>query len=270
MKHSEYMNLTGRLANLTREADRTRALLTMPVVVTSDGAIVATTETGQDGAVEVPVNLVGIWRAVDQVDTDVDDLMCGLWDGFVEDNQVRADQRLQPTADVRALFEAMAGFLVATESPVEGRGVLYARTRSLVRDWMDMATTWFPDLNDQDQADTIHQVTTTNTIDRDRLMSFFNGGFSLSNPDTGLTPFGVFYNALVSGAVNFTKTDFCRIAYQVWRCSHVLAMYKSPKMTFAKFARLFLEVCNVSAPRDLAPSRYKKTTKKTDFSAWLE
>lgn len=271
MKHSDYMNLTRRLAFLTREANRTRALLTMPVVVTPDGAIVATREPDQDGAVEVPTNRTGIWMAVVQVDTDVANLMDGLVDGFVEVNQERADQGHGATADVRALYEAMAGFLVATESPVEGLGVLYANTRSTVRAWMDHVTTWFPDLNHQDQADTTNRVTREPaTIDKDKLMAFFNGGFKKPDPATGLVPFDMFYNALSSGAVNFTITDFCRIAHQVWTCRHVVRMYKQPQMTFAKFTRMFLGACGVPSPADIAPSRYKTTTDKTDFSTWLE
>lgn len=261
MKHSDYMNLTRRLAFLTREADRTRALLTMPVVVTPDRTIVATTEPDQDGAVEVHTNRTGIWMAVVQVDTDVANLMDGLVDGFVEVNQARADQGNVATADVRALYEAMAGFLVPTGNPVEGFGPFYPKTRERTRAWMDMATTWFPDLNDQDQADTIHQVTTQPSKravvvhpDRAMLYEFFNHEFKATRPGQQ-SRFDKFYYAI--STAKFTATEWGRVAYYIkWNRKIVTDKVKS--QPFTTWMKEFFQAIGVELPKDTRQNKYKE------------
>lgn len=278
MKHSDYMNLTRRLAFLTREADRTRALLTMPVVVTPDGTIVATREPDQDGAVEVPTNRAGIWMAVVQVDTDVANLMDGLVDGFVEDNQGRADNRLNPTADVRALFQALAGFLVATGSPVEGWGVLYDNTRSRVRAWMDMATTWFPDLNHQDQADTINQVTTPPSKravevhpNRDMLSRFFNDEFKAPTRPGQSSRFDRFFYAI--STAGFTATEWGRVAYAI-KFGHKINNPRVRNMSFTSWFKEFFQAIGVKPPKDPRQNKYAEPatgrSRTKDFTReWL-
>lgn len=277
MKHSEYMNLTGRLAFLTREADRTRALLTMPVVVTPDGSIVATNEPDQDGAVEVPTNPSGIWMAVVQVDTDVANLMDGLVDGFVEVNQGRADQGHGATADVRALYEAMAGFLVATESPVDGFGVFYPKTRERTRAWMDQATTWFPDLNHQDQADTINQEATQPSKravvvhpDRAMLSGFFNDEFKATRRGQQ-SRFEKFYYATTTAG--FTKTEWGRVAYTIkWNFKIVTNRVRN--MSFTSWLKEFFQAIGVEPPKDTRQIKYDepatKRSRTRDFTrVWL-
>lgn len=123
MKHSEYNELTRRLSFYSREADRTRELMADP------GGIV-------------------IWRSVNEADTDLSRWMDERADGWIESNQERADKRLEtPTADFRALYDAMVGFMSATEKP-DPRGVLYEKTRNRCRSWIDQAVTWFPALTD--------------------------------------------------------------------------------------------------------------------------
>ena len=74
------------------------------------------------------------------------ELMDGTVDGWTNENQARADNGLGPTADVRELYSAMSAFMDATETPVDGAGVLYGRIRNKVRAWMDQAVGWFPEL----------------------------------------------------------------------------------------------------------------------------
>lgn len=261
MKHSDYMNLTRRLAFLTREADRTRALLTMPVVVTPDGTIVATGEPDQDGAVEVPTNRTGIWMAVVQVDTDVANLMDGLVDGFVEVNQERADQGHGATADVRALYEAMAGFLVATESPVEGFGPFYPKTRDRTRAWMDHVTTWFPDLNNQDQADTINQGTTQPSKravvvhpDRAMLSGFFNDEFKATRPGQQ-SRFDRFYYAI--STARLTKTEWGRVAHAI-KYGHKINNGRVRAMSFTTLLKEFFQAIGVEPPKDTHQNKYEE------------
>lgn len=273
MKHSEYKNLTGRLVFLAREADRTRALLTMPLSVNGNGAIVATSTPDQDGT-PVEVNRAEIWRAVEAVDKDIAGLMGSLVDGFVEENQDRA----KPTADCRGLIEAMAGFMSVTSTPVPGWGVLYDQTRQRTREWMDQANTWFPDLNDnQESGQESRPTSTPASIDRDKLARLFQVKFKEPRPGSDSrnplpSGFEMFYNAIESGLKNgmYTATDFGRIAYQVQQSRVVFPAYKPGKATFAKFARLFFEAVGVEVPADIAPSRYKKTTPGADYSVYLE
>ena len=276
MKHSDYLNLTRRLAFLTREADRTRALLTMPVVVTPDGSIVATREPDQDGAVEVSTIPTGIWLAVVQVDTDVANLMDGLVDGFVEVNQGRADQGHGATADVRALYEAMAGFLMATETPVNG-SVLYPGIRKRTREWMDQATTWFPDLNAQVQAETPNRVETSPSKravsihpDRAMLAGFFNDDFKATRPGQK-SRFDKFYFAMETAG--FTKTEWGRVAYAVKYC-HKINNGRLRNMSFASWLKEFFQAIGVEPPKDTRQNKYEEPatgrSRTKDFAGeWL-
>ena len=78
------------------------------------------------------------------------ELMDGTVDGWTNENQARADKGLGPTADVRELYSAMSAFMDATETPVDGAGVLYGRIRNKVRAWMDQAVTWFPSITEKE------------------------------------------------------------------------------------------------------------------------
>lgn len=275
MKHSDYKNLTSWLANLTREADRTRALLTMPVIITTDGTIVATMEPDQDGAVEIPTNPAGIWRAVVQVDNDVAKTMDGLMDGFVEANQGRADQGHGATADFRALYEAMAGFLVATEIPVDGFGPFYPKTRERTRAWMDQATTWFPDLNDQ--ADTHDQGTTqpskravTVHPDRERLAGFFNNEFKATRPGQKSRFDGFIYAMATAG---FTKTEWGRVAYAI-KWNHKIVTDRVRFLDFTVWLKEFFQAIGLEPPKETRQNKYiERTTGRSrtkDFAqTWL-
>lgn len=122
MKHSEYNELTRRLSFYSREADRTRKFMADP-----------------GGTV--------IWRSVNEADTDLSRWMDERANGWIESNQERADKGFEmPTADFRALYDAMVGFMSATEK-TDPRGVLYEKTRNRCQAWIDQAVTWFPVLN---------------------------------------------------------------------------------------------------------------------------
>lgn len=274
MKHSEYKDLTRRLVFIAKEADQTRKLLTMPLSVTGDGAIVATSTPDQDGT-PVEVNRAEIWRAVEVVDNDIAGLMDSLVDGFVEDNQGRADQGNQVTTDCRELIEAMEGFMSATSIPVKGWGVLYDRTRKKAREWMDQANTWFPDLNDNKEFGKESRPTSTTDsvkVNRDRMANLFKPPFLRPTTRLGMEPLlsGVesFCNALDSKMPMLCKWDIGSIALQVKESKVVLGQYQS--MPFTKFARLFYDICGVQVPKSLdGPGKFKARTEKSDFTSWL-
>lgn len=275
MKYSDYMYLAGRLAFLTREADRTRALLTMPVFVTPgengrNAPIVATVDPGQGEAVEIPVNRTGIGLAVVRVDNDIAGLMDGLVDGYVDANQDRADQGRGATAGFHALFQAMAGFMEATNMPVEGFGPFYPKIRERAGKWIELATTWFPDLNDNEAPKKV--AVPAPAIDRDKLKKLFN--FKFTEPTKGSdpqhplpVPFDLFCNTIYSCSVDYTPTDYGRIAYQVRRSKYLNKPYKEDRMPFSKFLRIFCDACGVNVPKDTAPSRYKDLD--PDYSVYL-
>lgn len=89
-------------------------------------------------------NRLQIWRSIGEADTQISRWMDEWVDGWNETNQERADKDLGPTADDRALYDAMVAFVSATDTPVDGWGVLYEETRKRCRAWMDQAVEWFP------------------------------------------------------------------------------------------------------------------------------
>lgn len=121
MTHSEYTELTVRLLLHSRGSDRSRELLSDPGGVT-------------------------VWRSVIKADNDLSRWMDERANGWTASNQERADKGLKPTADFRALFDAMVGFMSSTETPGK-MGVLYEKTRTRCQAWIDQADTWFPGLN---------------------------------------------------------------------------------------------------------------------------
>ena len=74
-------------------------------------------------------------------------MMDSCLDGFVVENQGRADNGRAVTTDGRALFDTMSRFLNATDTPIDGAARLYDDVRTRCRDWVGRMTTWFPDLN---------------------------------------------------------------------------------------------------------------------------
>jgi len=274
MKHSEYKNLTGRLVNLAREADRTRALLTMPLSVTGNGDIVATSTPDQDGPT-VEVNRAEIWRAVEAVDNDIAGLMGSLVDGFVEENQDRA----KPTADCRGLIEAMAGFMSATSTPVPGWGALYDQTRQRTRDWMDQANTWFPDLNDNQEPGQESRPTSTTrpgrgktvtvSVDRNRLARFFNEDFrNNKRPGQQNSRFDQFYYATQTAP--FTKTDWGRVAYAI-KWNHRIVADNVRFMDFTPWLVEFFGAIGVEPPKDKRQNKYEDQGGTRDFiNQWLK
>ena len=118
MTHSEYTELTARLLLHSRGADHSRELMDDP------GGL-------------------AVWRSVIKADNDLSRWMDERADGWNESNQGRADKGWGPTDDFRALYDAMAGFMSATDTTGK-MGVLYEKTRTRCRAWMDQAVTWFP------------------------------------------------------------------------------------------------------------------------------
>lgn len=171
MKHSEYQQLIQALAFLTtgnHGADTLRVLfdkreVEVPAREREPGGPATRMEpTDQarqhplfkhkmlllNGAVETVENLAGRMKR---------------WtDGFVEENQARADQGLKASTDGRALYDSMSRFMSATATPVPGARDIYDKTtvihyacgdqlipgvRAQCQEWMKMLATWFPDLN---------------------------------------------------------------------------------------------------------------------------
>jgi len=196
-------------------------------------------------------------------------------DAYYNGNQERADNHLGPTHDVELLHNVIARFMSGNELNDNWDN----NVRDKANQWMSMANTWFPNLNDNQEtnhADNLNLFNKENgittpptTIDREQLKGFFNGKFKESKPRPGMEPltaqFDMFYNALESGT--WTPTDIGRIAFQVQQSKYVLPMYRN--MPFAKFARQFFDACNVRVPKDLAPRTYKNKTNATDMDCWL-
>lgn len=183
MKHSDYNGLIQALDFLTtgmHGADTLRVLFDKREVEVPAGEPggPATVDEPTDQAREHPMFkdrrllLLGASETVDDVAYKMEQFV----DGFVEENQARADQGLSITPDGRALFVAMSRFMTATDTPIPGAGNLYDSihvvtvktehdggvfsrdvyvhgVRSQCREWMDRLIAWFPDLNpDQEPA----------------------------------------------------------------------------------------------------------------------
>ena len=104
---------------------------------------------------------------------EISTMMGSLLDGFVDENQVRADKGLAITDPCRALFDAMSRFLDATNTPVDGAAKLYDDVRIRCRDWCGRLITWFPDLN-TDQAGKLTRRATTAPADIPGNPAFVN------------------------------------------------------------------------------------------------
>lgn len=106
-------------------------------------------------------------------------MMDSCLDGFVVENQGRADNGRAVTTDGRALFDTMSRFLNATDTPIDGAARLYDDVRTRCRDWVGRMTTWFPDLN-PDQGGNPQpadgDTPTPAMSDRDMRVELFRGG----------------------------------------------------------------------------------------------
>lgn len=145
MKHSDYTDLTRRLALFAQHADGFRTALTDWFAVDEHGNIVSSPTPESINGSRLPHRLQ-IWRSIGEADTQISRWMDEWVDGWNETNQERADKDLGPTADDRALYDAMVAFVSATDTPVDGWGILYEETRKRCGAWMDQAVEWFPQL----------------------------------------------------------------------------------------------------------------------------
>lgn len=158
MKHSEYIELTSLLKGFSDNSGTLR-LVFSKVEAPADPD---TLEPGRPATKPVPSDQAKQhpgyrfrYRMLDNEEMAIREtleLMDGTVDTWTDENQARADKGLGPTADVRELYSAMSDFLVATETPIDGAGVLYDRIRQKCIVWMDQAVTWFPALTDTDQT----------------------------------------------------------------------------------------------------------------------
>ena len=154
MTHTEYIELTELLRKLAGDADLLRIVfdkVEVPIDDPGDRRIsdgITKKTVASDQAKQHPqfkARYFLLQRANQDVVRAVK-IMNDCIDGWVESNQARADQGHPVTADDRALYEAMAGFMSATEKAIKGVGRQYIPLRSRCRSWMDQATGWFPEL----------------------------------------------------------------------------------------------------------------------------
>ena len=149
--------------------------------------------------------------------------------------------------------------------------------------WVHMIQEYFPqlvvpstipstDTTDQeaDPGTAVVEVVTP-TVDRDRLAKVFQPKFKERRPRPGMEPlqsgFDLFYDALVSKVGDFKPTDIGRVAYQIRASKWALSWLR--EKTFAKWFREFCEMCGAKVPAETSPNKYDKTTRATDFTAWL-
>lgn len=152
MTHSQHIELTSLLQGFTANAGTLR-LVFSTVEAPADPD---TLEPGRPATKPVPSDQAKQhpgyrfrYRMLDNEEKAVREtleLMDGTVDTWTDENQARADKGLGPTADFRVLFNAMVGFMSATETPVDGAGGLYIRLRNKVRAWIDQAEIWSPEL----------------------------------------------------------------------------------------------------------------------------
>jgi hypothetical protein len=104
-------------------------------------------------------------------------------------------------------------------------------------------------------------------VDRDRLAGCFKGGFKMMDQATGVVPFEAFHGDFVARVPSYTPTDIGRVAYQIKASKWAVSRIKTA--TFSKWLRELCGICGATVPADTSPSRYKRTTPATDFTAWL-
>ena len=286
MKHTEYIELTRALESLTKGADTLR-LLFSKVEAPADPD---TLEPGEPTTRWVPTDQARQhplfphrWVMLGVAERTVEDtarLMDQCVDGWTDENQDRADRGLKPTADTRGLFQAMAGFMSATETPTRGIAGLYDKTRSRCRAWLDQANEWFPNLNGNHQANgqEPHQepgpTSTTRTgktvtvnVDRDRLAMLFNKDFHKVKPGQQYSPFDMFYFATTTA--KFTRKDWGRIAYAI-KLNHRVIANNVPFMDFSTWIVAFFEAIGVEPPQDKRPNKYTDQAGTRHFiTNWL-
>lgn len=155
MTHSQYIELTSLLQGFTANAGTLRLVFSKVEIPADPDTLEpgrpATKKVTSDQAKQHP-GFPFRYRMLDNEEKAVREtleLMDGTVDTWTDENQVRADKGEGPTADVRELYSAMSAFMDATETPVDGAGVLYIRLRNKVRAWMDQALEWFPHLYPQ-------------------------------------------------------------------------------------------------------------------------
>ena len=107
----------------------------------------------------------------------------------------------------------------------------------------------------------------TGPVDRDRLAGCFKGGFKMMDQATGVVPFEAFHGDFVARVPSYTPTDIGRVAYQIKASKWAVSRIKTA--TFSKWLRELCGICGATVPADTSPSRYKRTTPATDFTAWL-
>ena len=240
MTHYLFKKITAVLERLTCDSESFRALLTRPPI----------TKDGNDK----------IWDILQYEDGHIADMMDDMENRWVDYNQDRADRGLGVTDDIKSLADSMLEFMFATNRPIEGRGVLYERTRARVRTWMDQVVNWYQDIK---KASTIINV----KVDRERLEKCFVVEFSTPNKYTGIARFDGLINKIEREATTYTTTDIGRVAFQIWKSRWASTIIR--KWKFSQWMREFCQICNVPVPKDIAPTRYKTITDGTDCSPWL-
>lgn len=166
MKASEYQRLITGLDKLTEWSDTLRAVFSRVEIDIPeedrepDGRTTKRVPSDEARGNEWFPHRFDLWQANENWAGEIARMMDSCLDGFVDENQVRADKGLAMTDPCRALFNAMSRFLNATVTPIDGAPRLYHDVRARCRDWYSRLLTWFPDI-DPNQAGKQTRLATT-------------------------------------------------------------------------------------------------------------
>lgn len=280
MKHSQYIELTSKLKGFSDNAGTLRVLFSKVDAPADPDTLEPGHETKRvpSDQAKQHTGYRSRYRMLDNEEKAIRetlDLMAGTVDGWTDENQDRADQGFGPTNDVRKLYSAMSDFLVATETPIDGAGILYNRIREKVRAWMDQAVEWFPDLikNPVDNENEIGPEPTrrgkvvTAKVDRGRLAKCFKDEFKTPRPGKSQSQFDMFVYATTTA--RFSKTDWGRIAYAI-KWNHRIVVDRIRWMDFSKWLVEFSEIMGLEPPKDTRQNKYKDPAGTRQFiTNWL-
>ena len=148
MEHSDYSFLIQAFGQITQGADTLREVFSVVKNNMKTTGEQHTRPTPTDQAREHPDFRLRYFL-LDKADKEIEAvvrLMDKCVDDWTRTNQSRADQGINITVDDRQLYQAMEGFMSATETPVSGANRLFLPARKRCRAWMDQAVVWFPNL----------------------------------------------------------------------------------------------------------------------------
>lgn len=187
MELLKYQRLTGLLDSLTDGADILRAvfekhptIILEPVVEYKEGK---PARIGHFRKRRIPTKEARehpdfqhrrlMLNDADQVVTESARLMDKCGDEIESDSKARHDQGMTATDEIRVLYDSMTRFLDATDTPIDGVGTLYNKTRNRCRALVNKLATWFPDLNPDQVPPAIPGDVPPGMSDREMMVELF-------------------------------------------------------------------------------------------------